>query len=104
MSNEKIYLDLPVIALRGLVAFPGVQLNVDLARPISLKAFSEAATSNEAQIVLLTQREFVDELPTPEGLYSVGVIATIKHVAKNPQNHLLQAHYLEFVSQPTNIF
>ena len=88
MSNEKIYLDLPVIALRGLVAFPGVQLNVDLARPISLKAFSEAATSNEAQIVLLTQREFVDELPTPEGLYSVGVIATIKHVAKNPQNHL----------------
>ena len=96
MSSEKIYFDLPVIALRGLVGFPGVQLNVDLARPASLKAFSEAATSNDSQIILLTQKEFADELPGPEDIFRVGVVATIKHVSKNPQNHLsvvFEGHY-----------
>ena len=88
MSNEKIYLDLPVVVLRGLVGFPGVQLNVDLARPMSLKAFSEAATNNDSQIILLTQKDFADETPIPEEIYNIGVIATIKHVAKNPQSHL----------------
>ena len=88
MSNQKIYVDLPVIALRGLVGFPGVQLNVDLARQISLKAFGEAATSEDAKIILLTQKEFADELPSPDAIFSTGVVATIKHVVKNPQNNL----------------
>lgn len=88
MSNEKTYFELPVIALRGLVGFPGVQLNVDLARPLSLKAFSDAATNHDSKIILLTQKEFADELPTPDDLYHIGVVATIKHVSKNPQSHL----------------
>ena len=35
-------LTLPLIPLRGLVGFPAVQLNIEIVRPISLKAFTAA--------------------------------------------------------------
>ena len=43
IENEN-NLTLPVIALRGLVAVPAVQMNIEIVRPISLKAFTAAAT------------------------------------------------------------
>ena len=88
LNESNDIFDLPAIALRGLVAFPQVQMNVELIRPFSLKAFTEAATSENARIVLFTQRDFSKESPDSEDLFSLGVVATIKHVVKNPQNHL----------------
>ena len=42
MQEISTYMDvkLPVLPLRALVAFPAVQLNIEIARPISLKAFT----------------------------------------------------------------
>ena len=79
---------LPLIPLRGIVGFPGVQLNVELARGFSLKAFTEAATAAEPRILLVAQRELSVEEPKPSDLYTVGILATIKHVVKNPQGNL----------------
>ena len=42
MKNEHIEVSLPVLALRGLVGFPAVQMNIDIVRPASLKAFTAA--------------------------------------------------------------
>ena len=91
-NNEQIEIfsevTLPLIPLRGVVGFPGVQVNVELARGISLKAFTEAATSAEARILLVAQKDLAVEEPTPADLYSIGILATIKHVVKNPQGNL----------------
>ncbi|MBR2342846.1 MAG: endopeptidase La [Clostridia bacterium] len=87
IENEN-NLTLPVIALRGLVAFPAVQMNIEIVRPISLKAFTAAATTADAQVFLVAQKDIAVDDPTEDDLYSVGVLAQIKHVVKNPQGNL----------------
>ena len=49
-KNVEIYEEttLPLIPLRGLVAFPAVQLNIEIMRPMSLKAFTTGATMYDA--------------------------------------------------------
>lgn len=79
---------LPVIPLRGIVAFPGVQINIDVVRPSSLKAFTAAATVNDAKVLLVTQKEINVEAPKETDLYKTGVLAEIKHVVKNQQGTL----------------
>ena len=92
MSESKIDIFeeviLPVIPLRGLVGFPAVQLNIEIIRPSSLKAFTAAATLHDAKILLVAQRDIGDEDPKFEDLYKFGVLAEIKHVVKNPHGNL----------------
>ncbi len=79
---------LPIIPLRGLVAFPAVQLNIEIVRGASLKAFTTAATLHDAKLLLVAQRDPMVEEPTADDLYNIGVLAEIKHVVKTPQGNL----------------
>ncbi len=79
---------LPVLPLRGIVGFPAVQMNIEIARPSSLKAFTAAATLHEAKMLLVAQKELNVENPTEDDMYKTGVLAEIKHVVKNPQGTL----------------
>ncbi len=90
MSENQNYieLNLPLLPLRGIVGFPAVQISIEIARPSSLKAFTAAATMNEAKILLVTQRDISVEDPKEKDLYKTGVLAEIKHVVKNPQGTL----------------
>ena len=90
MSETTNFIDvlLPVLPLRGIVGFPAVQMNIEIARPTSLKAFTAAATLNDARILLVTQKEINVEEPTEKDMYLTGVLAEIKHVVKNPQGTL----------------
>lgn len=86
--NDTINVNLPLIPLRGIVGFPAVQFSIEIARPVSLKAFTAAATMNDAKILLATQKELSVEEPTEKDIYKTGVLAEIKHVVKNPQGTL----------------
>ncbi len=81
-------MSLPLIALRGMVAFPAVQLSIEIMRPMSLKAFTAAATMHDAKVLLVTQKDIATEEPRGEDLYKIGVVAEIKHVVKNPHGNL----------------
>ncbi len=87
-QKQKHIVELPLLPLRGMVAFPSVQMNIEILRPFSLKAFTLAATETDAHIFLLTQKELSDEEPATDAFFGTGVIATIKHVVKNAQNNL----------------
>ncbi len=89
-NNSKAYTEavLPVLPLRGMVGFPAVQLNIDIARHISLKAFTAAATMHDAKILLVAQKDISLENPEEKDLYKTGVLAEIKHVVKNPHGTL----------------
>ena len=89
-ENIDIYSEvtLPVIPLRALTAFPAVQLNIEIVRGTSLKAFTTAATLHDARVILVTQKDPATEEPTGNDLYKIGVLAEIKHVVKNPQGNL----------------
>ena len=81
-------LTLPLIPLRGLVGFPAVQLNIEIVRPISLKAFTAAATLYDAKVLLVAQKEISTEDPRGDDLFKMGIVAEIKHVVKNPHGNL----------------
>ncbi len=89
-ENIDIYEEvrLPLIPLRGLVGFPNVQLNIEIMRTPSLKAFTAAATVHDAKVLLVAQKDLAVDEPKPEDLFKVGVIAEIKHVVKNPHGNL----------------
>lgn len=80
-------MNLPVIPLRGTVAFPAVQMNLTISRALSLKAFGEAASGNSA-VLLVAQRDASVEAPTTKDLFHVGTVCTIKHVSKTPDGGL----------------
>ena len=70
---------LPLIAVRGTVAFPGVQINLELVRESSMNAFTAAADS-DGRILLLTQKSPDVEEPTEKDLYHVGTVCRIKRI------------------------
>ena len=85
---DKNSIELPLIALRGMVAFPNIQLNIEIIRPFSLKAFTAGATMHDAKVILATQKDISVENPKEDDFYTVGVLAEVKHVVKNPQGNL----------------
>ena len=78
---------LPLIALRGTVCFPAVQLNLEIVRGFSLKAFSKAATEG-GKVLLLTQKDIEKDMPGEKDFFHMGAIAQIRHVVKNTEGHL----------------
>ncbi len=70
---------LPVIPLRGLVAFPGVKIRLELSRDISKKAL-HAASSGDGHIFLVSQKDPNVEEPTSKDLYTIGTVASLKKI------------------------
>ncbi len=78
-------LTLPVIPLRGIVAFPSIPINFELEREISKNACN-AATGRDMLVLLVTQKELSTEDPGMDDLYSVGCVAKIKQTLRKPQS------------------
>ena len=80
LRMNMIYHAIPTIALRGMVVFPKMRLDFEVRRQISIDAV-KAAMEGNARVFLVTQRDSSQEEPTPDGLCSVGVVATVKQLA-----------------------
>ena len=71
---------LPVLPLRGTVIFPGLTAPIAAGRPGTLRAI-EAALKSDRLVFAVAQRDNTDE-PTPEILYSMGVVARIGQIQR----------------------
>src|SRR3970282_556503 len=71
---------LPVLPLRGTVIFPGLTAPIAAGRPGTLRAI-ESALKGDRLVFAVAQRDNTDE-PTPEILYSMGVVARIGQVQR----------------------
>ncbi|HJU88728.1 MAG TPA: endopeptidase La [Gemmatimonadaceae bacterium] len=71
---------LPVLPLRGTVIFPGLTAPIAAGRPGTLRAI-EAALKADRLVFAVAQRDNTDE-PSPDILYSMGVIARIGQVQR----------------------
>lgn len=78
---------LPLLALRGLVVFPGMVLHFDVGRPKSMLALNEAM-AGEQTIFLVTQMDMADDDPDDTQLYNIGVVAKVRQVLKLPGDTL----------------
>ena len=57
--------ELPMMALRGLTVFPGMLLNFDVERPMSIASLNQAMGEDQV-IFLAAQKEMATDVPTPE--------------------------------------
>ena len=72
---------LPVIALRGLVAFPHNVVHFEVGRPKSIAAV-EAAMKGSGQLFLVAQKEMDTDEPALSDLYRYGVVGDVKQVLR----------------------
>lgn len=74
-------LSLPCVAMRQIVAFPGIPVNLDVARATSKKA-CEAAVRADSKVFLVCQKDATVQNPTEKDCYNVGTVAKIKQLVK----------------------
>ncbi len=77
--------DIPILALRNMVLFPGITLPVAVGRTKSLNLVIEAQ-NKKLPIGVVCQRNGKTEDPDFDGLYHTGVIADIIKVLELPDN------------------
>ena len=80
MTDTKI---LPVLPLRDIVVFPHMVVPLFVGREKSVKALDEIM-KGEKQILLATQKNSVDDDPSPDAIYPIGVLASVLQLLKLP--------------------
>ena len=77
LEEERV---LPVLAVRGLVVFPGMIVQFDIGRKKSVLAAKAALDTDSRELFIVTQTDLSESEPMAEDLYKIGVIARIKQL------------------------
>ena len=82
-SKDKLFIpaELPILPLRGTVAYPDLVMPLVVGREKSIRLVDEAM-AKERMIGIITQRNADIEEPEVEDLYTVGTVATIMKMVK----------------------
>ncbi len=73
------------IALRGITVLPRMRIYLDMSRPMSIAAATNAQKTNQ-NVFLVAQKDPSVENPGQEQLEAYGVIAQVKQIIKGPDN------------------
>ena len=82
-SNENLFLELPIIPIRGIVVLPKMVLHFDVGRKKSIKALQKAMDDDQKVFLVCQKDASVDE-PNINDMYDVGVICTIRQMMRIP--------------------
>ena len=74
---------LPVLPLRDIVVFPHMVVPLFVGREKSVKALDEIM-KGEKQILLATQKNSVDDDPSADAIYPIGVLALCSSCSNCP--------------------
>ena len=74
---------LPVLPLRGLSVFPGMLLNFDVERPMSVAALNFAMGADQV-IFLTAQKEISKDVPFLDDIYRVGTVCRVRQMLRQP--------------------
>ncbi|MCS7299103.1 MAG: endopeptidase La [Spirochaetia bacterium] len=87
-GNQRKYSDtIPIVPLRSIVLFPGMSTPLSIGRKRSLNAVEEALMKDKS-LGFITQKSKDIEEPTPNDIYSVGVLASIFRVLRSPDGSI----------------
>ena len=73
----------PVLPLRDIVVFPHMVVPLFVGREKSVRALEDVMKA-EKDILLVAQKDAADDDPSPDDIYSVGVIASVLQMLKLP--------------------
>ena len=74
---------LPMVALRGLVVFPGAVVHFDVGRKQSIAAIKEAMTAKK-DVFLVAQKNAEQQDINLYDLYNIGTVCEIKQLVRMP--------------------
>ncbi|MDX9896897.1 MAG: LON peptidase substrate-binding domain-containing protein, partial [Desulfofustis sp.] len=79
--------ELPMMAVRDVVVFNYMIIPLFVGRPGSVEAVNEALNGDKL-LMLVTQRDATKDDPSPDDLYSVGMVCMIMRTLKLPDGRL----------------
>ena len=82
-SKEQFPDELPVLALKNTVLFPGIVIPITVGRDKSIKAINEAYENGKV-VAVLSQRDSEVEDPIFKDLYDIGTVARILKLLRMP--------------------
>ena len=72
---------MPVLALRGLTIFPEQTVHFDIGRIKSALALEEAMKKDQT-LLLIPQKNIIDDDPGLADLYPIGTVVKVKQILK----------------------
>ena len=86
--SEMIYAGkMPVLALRGLAIFPEQTVHFDVGRVKSALALEEAMKGDQ-MLLLIPQKNIVDDDPGYSGLFTIGTVVKVKQILKAQNDNI----------------
>ena len=73
---------LPIIPLRGKVAFPHTLISFEVGREMTLKAVERATSGGDRLVLICSQRITEQDEITPKDVYETGCVAKIRTAAQ----------------------
>ena len=83
IQNENQPLNLPVVALRDIVIYPRMSVNLDIGRKESVEAVRFAG-KGERYLVMAMQKDSRVEVPQEDDLYDVGTVVKVTQMLQMP--------------------
>lgn len=87
--NNSDIIAVPMVALRGLVVFPGATVHFDVSRQKSIAAVKAAMVSKKS-VFLVAQRDIQEEIINTKTLYDIGTVCEIKQIVRMPSGDSLR--------------
>lgn len=81
--GDAAVLTLSVVALRDIIVFPHMTVNLDIGRKESIEAV-RAAGRSDRYLAMIMQRDGKVEVPQEEDLYSFGTVVKVKQMLQLP--------------------
>ncbi len=78
---------LPILALRGITVFPEQTVHFDIGRLKSALALEEAMRRDQI-LLLVPQKDILDDDPGLSGLYPIGTVVRVKQILKSHNENI----------------
>lgn len=82
MSNSNVSTKMPILALRGIVIYPEQTVHFDIGRIKSVLAL-EAAMKHDQILMLIPQKDILNDDPGLEDLYPIGTVVKVNQILKS---------------------
>ncbi len=81
--DKEVLMRMPILPLRDVVVYPHMVIPLFVGREKSIRAL-EYASSGSKQVLLVAQKEAVDEDPSQESIYRMGTVANLLQLLRLP--------------------
>lgn len=79
---------LPLLVLRNTLLMPGITIPINVARPKSIQLIEDVSKTSQKILAVATQKDPEIDEPTPNDIFSKGVIAVIQRILKMPDGSI----------------